>query len=309
MLAIALVMCLCMVFATAGCFGSDDSDKPSSAESFESASDGTSADQSDSADDEVKITLSETASVAEFESITLTPVIKGEGKAGWSSSAPETATVEDGVVYGVKAGEAIIKIAIGKAEATCKVTVTPTRYAHEIALTSKSVSISKGKESVVKASVTFNGQPLETEGVVYTWIPVGNAADFAEITSNEDGSAVTVKGIAVGAAQFDVTTTVRGYEADERLTVNVLDNVVILDFTNDKLLVGDGLFTLGLTLGSEETSRLEIGTANILVDGEMKGEAEITWTSADSSAVSVEDGVIIARKAGYTLLSGKCVYG
>lgn len=309
MLAIALVMCLCMVFATAGCFGSDDSDKPSSAESFESASDGTSADQSDSADDEVKITLSETASVAEFESITLTPVIKGEGKAGWSSSAPETATVEDGVVYGVKAGEAIIKIAIGKAEATCKVTVTPTRYAHEIALTSKSVSISKGKESVVKASVTFNGQPLETEGVVYTWIPVGNAADFAEITSNEDGSAVTVKGIAVGAAQFDVTTTVRGYEADERLTVNVLDNVVIFDFTNDKLLVGDGLFTLGLTLGSEETSRLEIGTANILVDGEMKGEAEITWTSADSSAVSVEDGVIIARKAGYTLLSGECVYG
>lgn len=309
MLAIALVMCLCMVFATAGCFCSDDSDKPSSAESFESASDGTSADQSDSADDEVKITLSETASVAEFESITLTPVIKGEGKAGWSSSAPETATVEDGVVYGVKAGEAIIKIAIGKAEATCKVTVTPTRYAHEIALTSKSVSISKGKESVVKASVTFNGQPLETEGVVYTWIPVGNAADFAEITSNEDGSAVTVKGIAVGAAQFDVTTTVRGYEADERLTVNVLDNVVILDFTNDKLLVGDGLFTLGLTLGSEETSRLEIGTANILVDGEMKGEAEITWTSADSSAVSVEDGVIIARKAGYTLLSGECVYG
>ena len=309
MLAIALVMCLCMVFATAGCFCSDDSDKPSSAESFESASDGTSADQSDSADDEVKITLSETASVAEFESITLTPVIKGEGKAGWISSAPETATVEDGVVYGVKAGEAIIKIAIGKAEATCKVTVTPTRYAHEIALTSKSVSISKGKESVVKASVTFNGQPLETEGVVYTWIPVGNAADFAEITSNEDGSAVTVKGIAVGAAQFDVTTTVRGYEADERLTVNVLDNVVILDFTNDKLLVGDGLFTLGLTLGSEETSRLEIGTANILVDGEMKGEAEITWTSADSSAVSVEDGVIIARKAGYTLLSGECVYG
>ena len=309
MLAIALVMCLCMVFATAGCFCSDDSDKPSSAESFESASDGTSADQSDSADDEVKITLSETASVAEFESITLTPVIKGEGKAGWSSSAPETATVEDGVVYGVKAGEAIIKIAIGKAEATCKVTVTPTRYAHEIALTSKSVSISKGKESVVKASVTFNGQPLETEGVVYTWIPVGNAADFAEITSNEDGSAVTVKGIAVGAAQFDVTTTVRGYEADERLTVNVLDNVVIFDFTNDKLLVGDGLFTLGLTLGSEETSRLEIGTANILVDGEMKGEAEITWTSADSSAVSVEDGVIIARKAGYTLLSGECVYG
>lgn len=309
MLAIALVMCLCMVFATAGCFGSDESDKSSSAESFESVPDSMSADQSDSADDEVKITLSETASVAEFESITLTPVIKGEGTAVWTSSAPKIATVENGTVYGVKAGEAIIKIAIGKAEATCKVTVTPTRYAHEIALTSKSVSISKGKESVVKASVTFNGQPLETEGVVYTWIPVGNAADFAEITSNEDGSAVTVKGIAVGAAQFDVTTTVRGYEADERLTVNVLDNVVILDFTNDKLLVGDGLFTLGLTLGSEETSRLEIGTANILVDGEMKGEAEITWTSADSSAVSVEDGVIIARKAGYTLLSGECVYG
>lgn len=309
MLAIAMVMCLCMVFATTGCFGSDESDKSSSAESFESVPDSMSADQSDSADDEVKITLSETASVAEFESITLTPVIKGEGTAVWTSSAPEIATVENGTVYGVKAGEAIIKIAIGKAEATCKVSVTPTRYAHEIALTSKSVSISKGKESVVKASITFNGQPLETEGVVYAWTPVGNAADFAEITSNEDGSAVTVKGISVGAAQFDVTTTVRGYEVDERLTVNVLDNVVILDFTNDKLMVGDGLYALGLTLGSEETSRLEIGTANILVDGEMKGEAEITWTSADSSAVSVEDGVIIARKAGYTLLSGECVYG
>lgn len=309
MLAIAMVMCLCMVFATTGCFGSDESDKSSSAESFESVPDSMSADQSDSADDEVKITLSETASVAEFESITLTPVIKGEGTAVWTSSAPEIATVENGTVYGVKAGEAIIKIAIGKAEATCKVSVTPTRYAHEIALTSKSVSISKGKESVVKASITFNGQPLETEGVVYAWTPVGNAADFAEITSNEDGSAVTVKGISVGAAQFDVTTTVRGYEVDERLTVNVLDNVVILDFTNDKLMVGDGLYALGLTLGSEETSRLEIGTANILVDGEMKGEAEITWTSADSSAVSVENGVIIARKAGYTLLSGECVYG
>lgn len=308
-LAIALTMCLCLVFATVGCFDADDSGGNESIESVESGS-GNSAEEpsSDSEENEVEITLSKTATVAEFESITLTPVIKGEGEAVWTSSAPEIATVNGGVVYGVKAGKATIKIAIGKVEASCEVTVTPTRYAHEIALSSENVTISKGKESKVKASVTFNGNPLETEGLTYTWTPVGNAADYATVTPNEDGSAVTVNGIAVGVAQFDVATVVRGYEAYERLTVNVIDNVIILDFENDKLQVGDGVYTLGLTLGSDETSTLEIGTANILVDGELKGEATINWTSENSAVVSVENGIITAHKAGYTLISGECVY-
>ena len=306
-LAIAFMMCLCLVFA-ASCKRDDDT---GSSESTESTQSGVTSEESlpDSEEEEVEITLSETATVAEFESITLTPVIKGEGEAVWSSSAPEIATVDGGVVYGVKAGKAIINIAIGKVEATCEVTVTPTRYAHEIVLSSESVTMSKGKESTVKASVTFNGKPLETEGLTYVWTPVDDADDVATVTPNENGSSVTINGIAVGTAQFDVSTTVRGYEVYERLTVNVIDNVIILDFENDKLQVGDGLYTLGLTLGSDETSSLNIGTVNILVDGELKGEAEITWTSEKPVAVAVENGVITAHKAGYTLISGVCAYG
>lgn len=308
-LAIALTMCLCMAFATVGCFDADDSGGNESIESVESGS-GNSAEEpsSGSEENEVEITLSKTATVAEFESITLTPVIKGEGEAVWTSSAPEIATVNGGVVYGVKAGKAIIKIAIGKVEATCEVTITPTRYAHEIALTAKNLTISKGKQNTVKASIVFNGQLLETEGLTYVWTPVGDSANYAKATTNEDGSSVTFEGLEIGEAKFDVSTTVRGYEVSERVTVNVIDNVVILDFENDKLQVGDGLYTLGLTLGNVDTSTLEIGTVNILMDGELKGEAEINWTSENSAAVSVENGVITAHKAGYTLISGECVY-
>ena len=299
--AIALVMSLSMVFATVGCFGSDSTSGNGSSESTESESgsmpSSESYENSDSEEEEVEITLSKTATVAEFESITLTPVIKGEGAAVWTSSAPEIATVENGAVYGVKAGKAIIKIAIGKVEASCEVTVTPTRYAHEIALTAKSITISKGKKNTVKASVVFNGQPLEADGLTYVWTPVGDSASYAKATTSEDGSSVTFEGLEIGEAKFDVSTTVRGYEVSERLTVNVIDNVIILDFENDKLQVG-----------SDETSTLEIGTANILVDGEPKGEATITWSSENPVAVSVENGVITAHKAGYTLITGECVY-
>lgn len=306
------LLILLLALITSGCLAlfvscEDSSDaSENGSESFIASESGT---DDESEETEVSITLSETATVAEFESVTLVPVVKGEGEITWTSSDKSVITVDGGVVYGVKAGTATVKASIGNKEAVCTVTVTPTHYAHEIALSQEEFVMSKGRSGAVKVSVTFNGNPLDVDGLEYVWTPVGNASEIATIETSDNGASATFTGVDVGEAEYDVSTIVRGYEAAERVTIKVIDNVVILDLTNEKIQSGEGLYSLGLTLGSESTSRLEIGTVNILEDGAMKGVADVSWTVDNDEIITVENGAVVARKAGYSLMTGSAVYG
>ena len=304
------LLILLLALITSGCLAlfvscGDPSDASGNgSESFIASESGT-----DDESGEVSITLSETATVAEFESVTLVPDVKGNGEITWTSSDETVVTVNGGVVYGVKAGIATVKASIGNKEAVCTVTVTPTHYAHEIALSQEEVVMSKGKSGAIKVSVTFNGKPLDVEGLEYVWTPVGNASEIATIEISDNGASATFTGVDVGEAEYDVSTIVRGYEAAERVAIKVIDNVVILDLTNEKIQSGEGRYSLGLTLGNEATSRLEIGTVNILEDGAMKGVADVNWTAENDEIITVENGVIVARKAGYSLMTGVAAYG
>ena len=255
--------------------------------------------------EEVSITLVAEASVMEFETLKLVPVVKGEGTVTWKTSDGGVATVSDsGEVYGVKAGEAEITASIGEKNAVCKVTVTPTVYAHELVLSSEVVAMTKGKSSGVKASLKFNGAPFDTKGITCEWTAMGDGEKIASVETSDNGFTATFTGIAAGEAEYEAYAMVRGYEVAARVTVRVIDNVTILNIANEKFVSGEGAYNLALSLGKETEDRVEIGTVQIIEDGQPKGSAETEWTSENEKIAKVENGVIYAIGAGETRLEG-----
>ena len=261
------------------------------------------------------ITLASTATVEEFETITLTPTIEGtSGTIEWSSASPDIAAVDQsGVVSGVKAGTAEIKAKMGTSEATCTVTVTPTRYAHEIVLSTDTIMVGMGESQAVNVSVKFKGITLDQAeyGLTYTWTPLNGADDYVSVTTESDGARAEFTGLAVTqqAVQFEVSSTVRGYEVSDEVSI-LVRNAVSFSFENDAFVeTGKDEFSLGLTLGDDATENVTIGNIGISINQKPATDLTVDWTSTDDGVVSVADGVISAHKKGTATLTGTISYG
>lgn len=288
--------------------GSGSSSSGSSSSSSSSSSSGSSSSTS-AVEDEISITLPDTATVVEYESVTLTPTVVGEGDIVWSTSNDAVATVNDGVVYGVKAGEATITAAIGEKSASCTVSVTATPYFHELVLSDDQISMKVGDISEeITVSVTFNGEPLTVDGLEYVWAPVGTAATVASVSSEDNGATATFTALTVGDVEYTVSATVRGYLVSKNISVKVLDNVITLQPTNESLVSDDNGYAASLVLGNDDTKSLTIGDINVLKDGASKGTAEVVWAVDDSGVVSVANGVVTALKAGTAVLTGSVTF-
>lgn len=260
-------------------------------------------------EDEISISLQESATVAEFETITLTPTIVGEGNVVWSSSAEAVATVEGGVVTGVKAGTAVITATLGDKSASCTVTVTETPYEHELALSLASLVMFPGEVSdEITVSVKFNNATLDVP-VQYAWAESDNASAVATITKNESGSAATFTAVEPGTATFTVSATVRGYAVSKQLTVTVQENVYTAKIAN--VTEAGGEKSLKLVLGSDDTKTFTIGDVTVIKNGveDTTPVSGIVWASSDTSVATVEGGVITALAAGTSDITAGITYG
>lgn len=260
------------------------------------------------------ISLVSTATVEEFETITLTPTIEGTaGTIEWSSASPEIAAVDQtGIVSGVKAGVARISAKMGTSVATCDVTVTETRYAHEIVLSADTLMIGMGESQNVDVSVKFKGKTLDQAeyGITYTWTPLDGADEYVTVTAENDGARATFKGLAVtdSAVKYEVSSTVRGYDISDEVTI-LVRNAVAFGFENEAFVeTGKDTFSLGLTLGDEATDKVTIGNINVSINQKPVSDLTVTWTSSDEGVVSVADGVISAHKEGTAALTGTISY-
>lgn len=258
--------------------------------------------------DDVSISLNETATISEFDKLKLTATVVGEGDVVWTTSDPSIVTVEDGTIYGVKAGTATVTATIGEKSASCQVTVTATPYAHELVLSSQTVTLTEEGTNEVEVSVKFNGKPLTVDGVVYTWKPVDNAEEVATVTTTDNGAKATFTGLKVGEVTYEVSATVRGYEVTKLVTVNVVEAILALNMENEAFTSGENGLEVALTLGDAATESLTIGKVNLYRNGENKGETDVTWKMADGEFATVENGVITAKKAGTTTLTGTAQY-
>lgn len=87
-----------------------------------------------SLDEEATVTIEESAVIYEYESYSINKSISGkESAVTWKSSDEKVVTVdENGRIYGVSSGTAVVTAKMGNSSSDCKVTVNETTFSHEI---------------------------------------------------------------------------------------------------------------------------------------------------------------------------------
>lgn len=167
-----------------------------------------------------------------------------EAEVVWSTSDAEVASVENGVVTGLRAGTATIKATVAGFEATCTV------YVAEYALDKTALNLKVGDSEEVAVVIT-----PETTPVTEANCSSANE-EVATVAVSDNGYAVT----AVGVGETTITITING---------NALECAVVVeaaymkgDFDNDgSITVADALAALriGAKLVEETSEYIAIG--------------------------------------------------
>ena len=196
----------------------------------------------------------------------------------WSSDNENVATVSNGVVTAKSGGTAIITAttSTGNTE-TCKVTVIE-----------KTINVSSIKINTDKKAV-YTGSTL---GLSITVNP-GDATNKTITWSSSDNSIATVSdGIVTGIKPGTVTITAKSNNGKEStIKISVLDSgneisSIRINTSGTSLKIGDSL-TLIATISPSYAQ-----------------DKSVTWSSSDSSVVSVtSNGVITAKKLGTAIIT------
>ena len=166
------------------------------------------------------ITLDKTtATVEEGATVTLTATVTPDNATDktvtWTTSDEAIATVSDGVVTGVKAGEVTITAKAGDKSATCTVTVTAATTEPEVVpvtgvtLSQTAVTLDIDQSITLTATVA----PENATNKAVTW-----ASDKTDIATVDANGKVTA--VAAGTANITVTTADGGKTATCTVTVN-----------------------------------------------------------------------------------------
>nr|MCR4584572.1 Ig-like domain-containing protein [Lachnospiraceae bacterium] len=210
------------------------------------------------------------------ESGTLTATVVSENatnkNVSWTSSAPDVATVTDGVVTAVGEGETDITVTTedGGKTATCKVTVAGFAVTG-VSITPETLSLKVGESGTLTAAVV----PENATNKNVSW--TSSAPDVATVT---DG---VVTAVAEGETDITVTTEDGAKTATCRVTVA-------------------GFAVTGVSIAPETLSLKvgESGTLTAAVAPENATNKNVSWTSSAPAVVTVADGVVTAVSEGET---------
>lgn len=215
------------------------------------------------------------------ESGTLTAMVAPEDatnkKVNWTSSAPEVATVADGVVTAVAEGESIITVttADGEKTATCKVTVAGIPVTG-VSIAPETLSLKIGGSGTLAATVS----PKNATNKNVSW-----TSSTPEVATVADG---VVTAVAEGESIITVTTEDGAKKATCKVTVSSKDiNVIEVSITPE---------TLSLKIG-------ENGTLTATVSPENATNKKLNWTSSAEAVATVADGVVTAVAEGESIIT------
>lgn len=201
------------------------------------------------------------------------------GEGAWKSSSAKLATVENGLVTGVKAGTVTVTYSFGGKSASVKVIVGDP--VTDISFTAQTDELRSGKSFTFKA-VTNDGASVKK--LTYS---LKNAADAKLCTLSASGklTAKTVYGeqsVTILAAATDGT----GFTKE--------CTVLLKPKTDDLLVIRAGEKVL-----NDSTVPLQIGEALSLdVKNALGGDETVTWKVSNAKAASVEGGVLTALANG-----------
>ena len=213
----------------------------------------------------------------------------------WSSSNPEVATVDNGVVTAVSAGTATITVttADGNHKATCTVTVTPKTVPVSGIQVQGTATLYVGNITKLTAKV----EPTNATNPAVTW----SSNNESVATVGTDG---TVTAVSAGTATITVTTADGNKTAECKVTVNAPQTKPVTGVTLNKSAI-----TLEVNGSEKLTATVEPSDAT---------NQNVTWESNATNVATVgQDGTVTAVSAGTATItataqdgsgiSGSCV--
>jgi len=205
---------------------------------------------------------------------TIAPEDATENTVSWTSSNTSVATVESsGKVTAKGGGSATITAKAGGKEATCSVNVTVP--VESVTLDKTNISIEEGESVTLSATVN----PEDATDKTVTWS-----------SSNESIASVDQNGKVTAIKEGNATIAAKAGEKEATCSVTVNKKVIpVTSITLDK-------GSLTLFVGNEVTL-----TATVLPDDAT--DKTVTWTSSNTSAATVENGVIKGVGAGRSTIT------
>ena len=216
-----------------------------------------------------------TASVEKGKTVTLTVDRDGNDELVWGSKDETVATVANGVVTGVKAGEVKIWAKANNVSDTCVVTVTKAKPV-----------ITVGASSLAWGNVTPEaaGAGIKKE----TTVSVTEDATLSVEVAGTDATAFTA---AINAGKLEVTfkaTEVRAYSAKAVVKATDADNVEVTLSATVKEVAPGNPFTL-----VTDASALSAGSEVLIVStSEKKAAGKFNTSYLETVSVTIEDQTI-----------------
>ncbi len=236
--------------------------------------------------DDYAVTLNKsTITIEELASEQLTATKQGEheGEITWSSSDANVASVQDGLVFALNAGQAVITATWGDAKAECQVTVNPSEDIPYIQLNDEDeITLLKGGELSISPTVVFRNQTIE-EAITFT----SEDATIATVENN------VIKAISAGTVKITATASYMGRPASKVFTVIVKPDVFVS--LEDNAL--DGMKTNAKIDGEENVIRSL--SPKLMKEGSEIIGATFEFKSSDENVVTTtNEGVLTAVSAG-----------
>lgn len=260
-----LALILCMIAATACFFACGNQNSESAG----------------STDGENTIKMSEIG-LDLFEDKELTLPESVSGVAVWASADETIVTVKDGVVSatGQNEGLAEVSATVGDISVIYPIRVTDT--GDRPFLTADAFSVYKGKTADIKEHLTLTYKDADiTEGVTYTYNPVGN-----QVTVAEDG---TVSGVAAGMTKIQVRATYKGFTTAAKAVSVTIEESDIVKPLKDKV-------SLSILEGDVDPTSCEI-EAEVFVNAEKVENATIVASIEEGEDIVELDGLTVSAKA------------
>lgn len=283
--ALVLSMALAISTAAVACSGGHNDSSSSSIESVDSS-----------------VILNKTnATIKQYETLTLEASLSGYvGATVWSSSDSTIASVENGVVTGLKAGKVIITAACGQVLGTCEVTVVAATSFPVLQIGRENVTMKRGDSVTFSPKITLNANTFKLPEEANV---VSDNPNAIEVSRNVEGT-VTLKAVGVSDTPVVVTFSLvwRGAVLEESVSVTITaDAAVNISETSLTLSTydNDGADNV---YGVYTRKTL---TATVFYENVEVPNPQLEWTTDNAAVAAVENGVVTAVAEGVANVTAK----
>lgn len=214
------------------------------------------------------------------ESLTLSCTVEGTDEAvSWTTSNNAVAVVSNaGVVSAIAEGSTTITASVGEKQASCEITVTAAVTNPEISAPSQ-LELDLNESITPDVSVKYKNVAVDAE--------LQFSSDDEEIVKVDNTGKITAVGY--GRTYVNISAAYAGRTAKSQIIVIVRENAEVI-FSESEL-------TLEVGASHEVEYVVEIG-------GSAQDGKTLEWESSDESVATVENGTIMAKAGGETVITG-----